>query len=314
MSDRVVHSTRDQFQALELAISAEQNSPARLPGLVNVFNRLPEVYVQDIGALSYIKPEIQLASLKVGRFADFSNLPKGAAGVVVRAEKWRGDFFFVADGAAAAVFLEAVLGSDPESTSQPSVKSLTAAENSIVSLLFKRLARSLADAFSTYVDITFDVNSIGDREAFERSYSPTALVLIGQLKITYAGRSGLITVALPQKTLASVREALGVTNGIQEKITSTGGDPDWSQQLSTEIARAFIDTMAVLDQQSIMLRDVAAFRLGSIVALSTPSISRACLEIDDQPLFWCQLGRQSNHLALEIEQACTNDLEAAQEF
>lgn len=312
MNTQAQQNSYDPVKALELAISAEQNRPDRLPGLVAVFNRIPEAFARDLGGLSFIKPDIVLANLSVGRFCDVCKMPEGAVEAVVWAEKWHGQICFLADCTTVLSFVEAALGYDPTLPSQFTQRPVTKVECDLVTLLFRRLARSLADAFSAYIDVVFEVTSVADRDALAAVCPQNALMVVGRLNINYAGKQGVVTIAVPQKLLEPAQNVLRARPAVavvQEEILGTDRDTNWSHQLSNEIARAFIGTKAVLDQRLITLQEVAALKVGSTVPLSTVSMSRARLELDERPLFWCMIGRQGAHLALQIESDYENDRE-----
>jgi flagellar motor switch protein FliM len=94
----------------------------------------------------------------------------------------------------------------------------------------------------------------------------------------------------------------------------TDGDPEWTRQLSGELARAFIVTKAVLDDASMTLEEAANLTVGSTIPLSTVSISKARLEIDDRPVFWCALGRSNMQLAVCIASNYDNEADVMVEF
>ncbi|HPG88791.1 MAG TPA: FliM/FliN family flagellar motor C-terminal domain-containing protein, partial [Hyphomicrobium sp.] len=73
-------------------------------------------------------------------------------------------------------------------------------------------------------------------------------------------------------------------------------------------------TKAILDERPITLQEIASLKVGSTITLNTTSISRARLEIDDRPLFWCELGKNHQQLALRIESELEDDLEVVEEF
>lgn len=313
MQPQPIPSPSELIRNLELAIAAEQNRPERLPGLVAVFNRLPDVSVVNLENLSALKPEIVLCDISVGRFSDMAEAPEGTVFGILRAERWNGNVYFLADAQAALAFVEATTGFDGDTRSGIAPRGLTVLERSIVSLLYMRLARSLAEAFSAFVDVTFEVTAIGDRDLIG-GMSASAPTLVAKLKITFAGKEGFIRVVIPQKLLEPVRMELEVTPALPEEDAPVDGDPDWARQLTDEIARAFIVTKAILDERQISLQELANLKVGSTIGLSTTTISRARIEIDDRPLFWCEVGKNHQQMALRIETEFENNDDVVEEF
>lgn len=313
MQPQPIPTPSELIRNLELAIAAEQNRPERLPGLVAVFHRLPDVSLVNLENLAALKPEVALADVTVGRYSDLSEAPVGTVYGVLRAERWSGNVYFLADAQAALAFVEAATGFDGDVHSTVAPRPLTALERSIVSLMYMRLARSLAEAFSAFVDVTFEVTGVGDRELVAGVGPGSAPTLVGRLKVSYAGIEGYIRVVIPQKLLEPVRQELEVIPAALVEDEPVDGDPDWARQMTDEIARAFILTKAILDERPITIDEIANLKVGSTIALSTTTISRARLEIDDRPLFWCELGKNHQQMALRIETEFEAD-EVIEEF
>lgn len=307
-------SPSELIRNLELAIAAEQNRPERLPGLVAVFHRLPDVSVVNLENLSALKPEITLADISVGRFSDMAEAPEGTVYGILRAERWNGNVYFLADAPGALAFIEAATGFDGDVRTGIAPRAVTALERSIVSLLYMRLARSLAEAFSAFVDVTFDMTAIGDRDLLVANMLPSAPTLVARLKVDYAGNHGFVRIVIPQQLLDPVRMELEVTPEPTVEDVPADGDADWARQLGDEIARAFILTNAILDERKITLQELASLQVGSTISLATTTISRARLEIDDRPLFWCEVGKNHQQMALRIETEFENDEDEVEEF
>ena len=301
MHPQATPSPSELIRNLELAIAAEQNRPERLPGLVAIFNRLPEVSVVNLQNLSALKPEITLAEISVGRFSDMAEAAEGTVYGVVRAERWNGYVYFLTDAQAALAFIEAATGFDGDVRTGIAPRELTVLERSIVSLLYMRLSRSLAEAFSAFVDITFDVTAIGARDILIAAAPASAPTMVARLKVAFAGTEGSIRIVIPQKLLEPVRMELEVIPAPTVEEQLPDGDPDWARQLTGEIARAFITTNAILDERKITLDELASLKVGSTISLATTTISRARLEIDERPLFWCEVGKNHQQMALRIE-------------
>lgn len=314
MHPQPLPSPNELIKSLELAIAAEHNRPERLPGLVAVFNRLPEMSLVNLENISALKPEITLVDVAVARFSDVAEVPGETVCSVLRAEQWNGNIFFLADAGAGLAFIEAATGFDGTLPTHVAPRPLTSLERGIVTLLFTRLARSLAEAFSAFVNVSFEVTAIGDRELLIGAAAPAAPVLVGRLKIAFAGKEGFVRIAIPQKLLEPIRQDLQAVPAVVNTEAPIDGDPDWTRQLSDEIARAFILMKAVLDERPITLQEIANLKVGSTIALTTTSISRARLEIDDRPLFWGELGKKHQQLALRIESEFEDDIEAVEEF
>lgn len=288
-------------KALESALAAGQNRPDRLPGLVSIFNHLPKLLFEDIHTLSYLQPRVMLAELSAGRFSQYCPMPRASLVAAVRADKLKGAICFAADCETVFSFIEAALGHDSVQPSSPPSRAATATERNIVRVLFRRLARSLTNAFSLLVDVTFEVEAVTETLEVDAVCRPGSPVVAARLMLEYAGRVGFITIAIPQALLAPIRASLEVAPPSDGPLPTSDVDPDWSRKLNEELARAFLRATAVLDETLIPLGDVTHFRVGSTVELTCKSLSKARLEVDDTPLFWCELGRRDGSLVIRVE-------------
>jgi flagellar motor switch protein FliM len=83
--------------------------------------------------------------------------------------------------------------------------------------------------------------------------------------------------------------------------------------LAEEIARAFIELNGVLEERPVPLGHVRKFAVGSVIELELESMSRVRLDADENPLFWCELGKRENGLILRVDKEF-DQREAVDEF
>lgn len=306
-------------KALERALSAGQNRPDRLPGLQMIFGQLPRVMVEEVGNVSSLPLKVHLLDMSASTLGEACNLPPYTIGAPVRAERWRSWLYFIADPMATALFVEVASGCEGFPP-QGLVKRIpTKTDANVVGVLFRRIARSLTEAFSILVDIPLEVGEVVDKIELEPQLSATAPVITARLSLEYPGQAGIVTIVIPQTALEPVRDLLsGAVAG--DAVNGAGApsrsrdDSAWSKQLAEEIARAFIDLTGVLEERTIPLGEVQRFAVGSIVELSSPSLSRVRLDSDDIPLFWCELGKRGGTLTLRVEEDFDENRDTADEF
>ena len=221
---------------------------------------------------------------------------------------------------ATALFVEAASGCEGFPADGLATRKPTKTDANVLRILFRRVARSLTSAFSLLVDIPFDVGAVVDKIELEPQLSTSSPVIAARLSLEYAGHAGVLTIVIPQAALEPIRdllaggvvgEALGAAAQASRGFATI---PAWSKQLSEEIARAFISLNGVLEERPIPLGEVQRFAVGSIVELSSTSLSRVRLEADDNPLFWCELGKRGGALTLRVEDDFDRHREAVDEF
>ncbi len=305
-------------KSLERALSAGQNRPDRLPGLQIIFGQLPRVMVEEIGDLSQLPLKVRLIELAASTIADTCSLPPAAFAGVVRAERWRSWLYFIADPAASALFVEAATGCESLPPNGLPPRKPTRTDANVLRVLFRRVARALTTAFSILVDVAFDVGAIVEKIELEPQLAPSSPVIAARLAFDYGGHIGIVTIVIPQAALDPIRNLLAGAAPGEAMSTATASrsrdDPTWTKQLSEEIARAFIELNGVLEERPISLGEVQRFAVGSVVELQMTSMSRVRLDADENPLFWCELGKRENALILRIEDEFDEQREAVDEF
>jgi flagellar motor switch protein FliM len=284
-----------------------------------IFGQLPRVMVEEIGNLSVLPLKVRLLDLAASTLGETCTLPPNTLAGVVRAERWRSWVYFISDPLATALFVEAATGSEGFPAADFTPRPPTKTDANILRVLFRRVGRSLTTAFSLLVDVTFDVGSVVDKIELEPQLSTSSPVVAARLSLEYGGHMGVLTIVIPQAALEPIRDLLA-GGAVGEALGAAGGqsrfrdDSAWSKQLSEEIARAFISLNGVLEERPIPLGEVRRFAVGSVVELSSTSLSRVRLEADDNPLFWCELGRREGVLTLRVEDDFDRDREAIDEF
>lgn len=306
-------------KSLERALSAGQNRPDRLPGLQTIFGQLPRVMVEELGSVSSLPVKVRLLDLSSSTLGESCNLAPNTYAAVVRAERWRNWLYFISDPTLTALFVESALGCEGLPPNGLPERRLTKTDANILRVMFRRVARSLAHAFSILVDVQLDLGDVVDRIELEPQLSPSSPVIAARVAIEYFGQSGILTIVIPQAAIDPVRDLLAVspTGEIAAGAPASSrlhDDSAWSKQLSEEIARAFIGLNGILEERPIALGEVQRFAVGSVVELTSTSLARVRLDADEIPLFWCELGKSDGALTLRIEDDFDQNKETVDEF
>jgi flagellar motor switch protein FliM len=306
-------------RSLERALSAGQNRPDRLPGLQMIFGQLPRVMVEEIGNMSSLPLKVQLLELVASTIGEACALPPNTFAGVVRAERWRSWLYFIADPMATALFVEAASGCESFTAASLANRKRTKTDANVLRILFRRVARSLTSAFSLLVDIPLEVGAVVEEIELEPQLGPTSHVIAARLSLEYAGHAGVLTIVIPQIALEPIRDILagsapGDALNAAPQASRFRDDSGWTKQLAEEIARAFIGLNGILEERPIALGEVQRFAVGSVVELSSTSLSRVRLDADEIPLFWCELGKREGALTLRVEDDFDQSRESVDEF
>jgi flagellar motor switch protein FliM len=319
--DALMHASKslsDVEKSLERALSAGQNHPDRLPGLQMIFGQLPRIMTEEVESLSLLPLRVRLVDLFASTIADTCALPAGAFAGVVRAERWRSWLYFLADPVATLLFVEAATGCEAIPPGGLPKRKPTSTDANIMRVLFRRVSRALTNAFSLLADIAFDVSDVVEKIELEPQLALSSPVIAARLAFDYDGHEGIVTIVIPQAALETIRDLLVAANPKEGAGSAAASesreDPAWSRQLAEEIARSFIELSGVLEERPVPLGDVRGLAVGSVIELQMTSMSRVRLDADENPLFWCELGKRENGLILRVDQEFDQQREAVDEF
>ena len=305
----------DTEKALELALTAGQNRPERLPGLLTVFGQLPRIMAEELGAVLPVPFKLRLLDVAASTYGEACVVPRNGLAGIARAERWRNWVFLLSDPSLTTFFIDAAAGCEPMLLNGWQPRQPTRTDCNIARVVFRRVARSLASAFSVLTDISFEVGFAGEKIETEPPMSGSAAVFVGRLAFDFAGQAGVLKIVIPQAALDPIRNVLSAPPATAvARGARTREDPVWSRQLADEIARAFITLDGVLEERPIPLGDVQRFAAGSVIELDSTELSRVRLDADDNPLFWCELGKREGALIMRVEREFDRDTEGIDEY
>ncbi|MEQ1714570.1 MAG: FliM/FliN family flagellar motor switch protein [Hyphomicrobium sp.] len=297
---------------IELALRAGPNNPERLPGLMTILRQLPNEIIEECKTAVYVLPRAKILDVVSLTYEEIA-APAGGVMAVLWSERWKNHIYCTADSAAALLFIDVALGGEQPSSSQSGGRAYTKSESYVLEILFKRIARALTNAFSICVDVKFEVVEVAGNVDDELLCRPETPVIFVKLAIEWLGATGSIGLILPQPALESVRETLAGKNMPKEAM-APDADPEWSRSLSDQIARAFVRVHAVLEERQVPFREIHRFLAGETIELMCESLTRVRFDAEDNPAFWCELGKNGNELSLRIEREFDADELAREEI
>lgn len=301
MNEHVAGAHRKSGRPIEEALTAGQNRPERLPGLLTVLGQLPKELTEESKSIVYLQPRVRLLDVAAATFGEAAAAAQGAVIGAVWAERWRQRIYFLADEMLAALFIEVAAGGESPVPTPPLGRAVSAAECDIVEVLYRRVARALTNALSVLVDVTFEVVTVAEKLDAEQLPRPAAPVIIARLSVEWLGQLGVLSLILPLAALDPIRDVL--ESGPAAEVANQPPEvmSDWSRQLSEEIARAFVTVNAVLEERLISLDEVRRLAVGRTIELACTDISKVRLDAEENPAFWCELGKSGGSLIARIE-------------
>jgi flagellar motor switch protein FliM len=145
--------------------------------------------------------------------------------------------------------------------------------------------------------VTFRFDRLETNPRFATISRPSNAAIVARLRIDMEDRGGRLELLLPYATLEPVRELL-LQMFMGEKF---GRDTIWETHLAEELWVTDVDLEAVIDTQTMKLRDVFDLKVGSRIMLSATQDSSIQLACGDVPMYTGRMGRKGNRVAVRIE-------------
>jgi len=173
----------------------------------------------------------------------------------------------------------------------------TTIERSLIERMVHVMIGDLSAAFEPLSPVTFRFDRLETNPRFATISRPSNAAIMARLRIDMEGRGGQLELLLPYATLEPVRELL-LQMFMGEKF---GRDTIWETHLAEELWVTDVDLEAVIDTQTMKLRDVFDLKVGSRIMLSATQDSSIQLACGDVPMYTGRMGRKGNRVAVRIE-------------
>ncbi len=219
-----------------------------------------------------------------------------AVACVLEAPKWNARLIVCAEYEFAFTVVEMLLGGDGSEPVPMADRPLTRTELGLVQLAFEQFASALEQAFTSVAPTNFLVGPAAPRVSFDVLGRLTVPIVAAKFHMFALGLGGGITLMMSQSVLSPMRNELSRTAGRE----SVRPDPAWSQKIQSEVSRANVDLVAVLDEQELSLADIARFAVGHVLPLSATPDGVLRVECNGEPLINCEIGKSSGVYALRV--------------
>jgi flagellar motor switch protein FliM len=219
-----------------------------------------------------------------------------AVACVIEAPKWNARLIICAEYEFVFTVAEMLLGGDGSEPAPLPDRPLTRTELGIAQLAFEQFASALEQGFSLVAPATFQVGEAAARVSFDVLGRLTVPIVAAKFHLFAVGLGGGITLMMSQSVLSPMRNDLSRTASPE----SVRPDPAWSQKIQSEVSRANVDLVAVLDEQELSLFDVARFAVGQVLPLSASPDGIVRVECNGEPLINCEIGKSNGAYALRV--------------
>ena len=145
---------------------------------------------------------------------------------------------------------------------------------------------------------TFRHERLETNPRFATIARPTNAAVLFKLRIEIDDRGGPLEVLIPYATLEPVRDLL-LQMFMGEKF---GRDSIWESHLAREIWQTSVELEAVLEEQTVSLRDVLGFRVGSTLRLAAQADTSVTLRCGSVPIARGKVGRTGERIMVKIDE------------
>ena len=284
---------------IQAILSSALVSYERLPMLEVVFDRLVRLMSTSLRNFTSDNVEVSLDSIASIRFGDYLNsIPLPAMLSVFKAEEWDNFGLITVDSSLIYSIVDVLLGGRRGTAAMRiEGRPYTTIERSLVERMVHVMLGDLSAAFEPLSPVTFHFDRLETNPRFATISRPSNAAIVARLRIDMEDRGGRLELLLPYATLEPVRELL-LQMFMGEKF---GRDTIWETHLAEELWVTDVDLEAVIDTQTMKLRDVFDLKVGSRIMLSATQDSSIQLACGDVPMYTGRMGRKGNRVAVRIE-------------
>ncbi len=292
------HEEGDQRSGIQAILNSALVSYERLPMLEVVFDRLVRLMSTSLRNFTSDNVEVSLDNIASIRFGDYLNsIPLPAMLSVFKAEEWDNYGLMTVDSSMIYSIVDVLLGGRRGTAAMRiEGRPYTTIERSLVERMVHVMLNDLSAAFEPLSPVTFRFDRLETNPRFATISRPSNAAIVARLRIDMEDRGGRLELLLPYATLEPVRELL-LQMFMGEKF---GRDSIWETHLAEELWQTDVEMEAILDEQTLKLRDIFDLEVGSRIMLDATPDSRVELHCGGVPMYTGSMGRKGSHIAIRV--------------
>ena len=273
----------------------------RLPMLEVVFDRLVRLMSTSLRNFTSDNVEVSLDSITSIRFGDYLNsIPLPAILSVFRATEWDNYGIITVDSSLVYSVVDVLLGGRRgTATMRIEGRPYTTIERNLVERMVSVVLEDLSAAFEPLSPVTFSYDRLETNPRFATVARPANAAILIKLRVDMEDRGGRLEILLPYATLEPIRELL-LQMFMGEKF---GRDTIWEGHLATELWSTEVDLQAILDEQTMSLKEVMDFKVGTTILLNAHPDSTVRLSCGGVPLMRGKMGRVGDRVSIRVTQS-----------
>ena len=293
-------SGKDPSAGIMSLVRSRDITYERLPMLEVVFDRLERMLTTSVRNFTSENVDISLENISAQRFSDYMNSVSAPAMIAIyKALQWDNYGLITVDSAMIYSMVDVLLGGSRGTVPMRiEGRPYTTIETSLVERLIRLILDDLGQAFAPITPVTFRFERMETNPRFAAIARPGNACILFKLRVDLEDRGGTIDFLIPYATLEPARDML-LQMFMGEKF---GRDAIWENHLAGEIWLTSVELEAVLEEQTVSLRDMLGLQVGSTIrlnALSEPKVSLRCGQV---PMASGRIGRIGDRLVIRVEE------------
>jgi flagellar motor switch protein FliM len=297
------HEAGSEKSGIQAILNSALVSYERLPMLEVVFDRLVRMMSTSMRNFTSDNVEVSLDNITSIRFGDYLNsIPLPAMLSVFKAEEWDNFGLITVDSSLIYSIVDVLLGGRRGTAAMRiEGRPYTTIERSLVERMIHVMLSDLSAAFEPLSPVTFRFDRLETNPRFATISRPSNAAIVTKLRIDMEDRGGRLELLLPYATLEPVRELL-LQMFMGEKF---GRDSIWETHLVEELWQTDVELEAVLDEQTMRLKEVFDLKVGSRIMLDATPDSTIELRCGEIPMYTGKMGRRGDSIAVRIDNRIT---------
>ena len=288
-----------ETQGIQALINSALVSYERLPMLDVIFDRMVRMMSTSLRNFTSDNIEVSLDNINSVRFGDYLNsIPLPAMLAVFRAEEWDNYGLLTIDSNLIYSIVDVLLGGRRGTAAMRiEGRPYTTIEQTLVERMISVVLKDMCSAFEPLSPVNFTFDRLETNPRFATIARPPNAAILIKLRVDMEDRGGRLEMLFPYATLEPIRELL-LQRFMGEKF---GRDSIWESHLATELWSTQVPLQAVLDEQTMSLRDVMTLEVGQTILLNATPDGEVDVRCGDISMVHGKIGRSGHNVAIQVQ-------------
>ncbi len=297
--DGLLKGANSDHRGLKALVQTSTLAHERLPMLEVVFDRLVRLLSTSLRHFTSDNVDVSMEEMTSSRFQEYlDGVPMPAMLNVIKIKEWDTLALMVIDNPLVYTVVDILLGGRREEKHEVQGRTYSTIERTLNEEFISVVLHDLSKSFEPVESIEFAYERMETNPRFAMIERPNNAGIIIRMNIKIDDRGGTVEFFMPYSSIEQVREKL-LQTFIGEKF---GNDKIWENHLAGEVWNTTIEAEALLDQVTIKLSDVLAWKKGSFLPLETFEGANIVVQTGDCRLLSGKIGNVRKRVAVQIEE------------